>query len=300
MSRLPKRNHYIPQFYLRQFSCVDDDNKVLAISRHDPFMVTGRKSISSIGYEDNLYNINELGIDKTIESTINGRFETPFTNSITWKKILSSKPESLDISDKIYLYLLIRHLQVRNIENLKFLEQEAEQIRMSGFPADYTLEEREARDFIINSLSGPKGYFLHMASSLQQFMGRWREASITVLTSDIPLRTSTNPVLNVPRTMGGINIYNDLEADAIVNWLPLAPHFGILLTLSKKFCNFTHHTLEANAARVFNRLYLVQLSKSLSVRHCLAKDTFIVDDLAWSGHVFYDGRDEKKRYKKQV
>ncbi|MGO9719887.1 MAG: DUF4238 domain-containing protein [Methylocella sp.] len=40
----PKRHHYVPQFYLRRFVCVDDENKVMVVERHRDILVAARKS----------------------------------------------------------------------------------------------------------------------------------------------------------------------------------------------------------------------------------------------------------------
>ena len=270
------------------------------LTRHDPFMVSDRKSISNIAYEDDLHNARASDDSINVENKINSTVETPFTRTLTWKKILADRPLDINSSDKLNLYLFIRHLQFRNIENLRYLEQEAQFIRSNGFPDNYSPEETEIQRQILRSLAGPKGFFLNMASDLNQFMGRWKEASITVLTSKVRLRTSTNPVLTVPRVMGDINIYNFLEPDAFLYWLPLSPSFGVHLTLSKRFCNFATIEMPDNTARSLNRLYLVQMNNSLSVRHCLADDQYIQDDLLWANYKPHDERGDKLRYKRST
>lgn len=65
----PKKHHYVPRFYLRQFCSVDHKNKVPTVSRHNPFLIKNLKSISGIGYEDNLYKVKDKDIEHCIEKT---------------------------------------------------------------------------------------------------------------------------------------------------------------------------------------------------------------------------------------
>src|SRR5438093_11929706 len=57
----PKRHHYVPQFYLRRFACSDDHNKVRVLERHRDIVVSDRKSIDRIGYEEGLHDYDDDG-----------------------------------------------------------------------------------------------------------------------------------------------------------------------------------------------------------------------------------------------
>ena len=91
----------------------------------------------------------------------------------------------------------------------------------------------------------------------------------------IPLRSSTNPTLVIPRKLGHIKLFEELEAGAFCFWLPLSRHFGTMLTMSRRFNDFIHQDLPDDAARVFNRLYLGQLLEMSSTRHCFANSALI-------------------------
>ncbi|UPT97737.1 DUF4238 domain-containing protein [Bradyrhizobium barranii subsp. apii] len=295
-----KRNHYVPQFYMRQFALDGDKTKVKCLSRHDPYVSIGTKSISRIGYEEDLYTFSIAGSKASIEDDLNKNVETPIANSDTWRKILAGEPDRLDRSDKLTLYLLMRHLQFRNIENLRFIEQEAVHAREIGFRDDYSEDEREMYAELSRTAAGPRSYFLAMAADIQQFALHWDRASISVIRSRIPLRSSTNPTLVVPRKLGHIRLFEELEADAFCYWLPLSRYFGAMLTMSRRFNDFIHQDLPDDAARVFNRLYLGQLLEMPSTRHCFADDPEIEGDLHWAGFDRFDGIGGRGRYKREI
>jgi hypothetical protein len=292
-----KRNHYVPQFYMRQFALCDERTKIRCLTRHDPYVSVGVKSISRIGYEEDLYTFGVAGSGASIEGDLNKNIETPIANSETWSKIVAGEPDRLDKSDKLTLYLLMRHLQFRNIENLQFIEQEVEHVRKSGFRDDYSEDEREMYAAIARTAAGPRSYFLSMAVNARQFALQWDRACITVIRSRIPLRTSTNPTLVIPRKLGHIRLFEELEAGAFCYWLPLSRHFGAMLTMSRRFNDFVHQELPDDAARLFNRLYLVQLLEMQSTRHCFADDPEIDQDFQWAGFDGLDGNEDRGRYK---
>jgi hypothetical protein len=282
---------------MRQFALGGERTKIRCLTRHDPYVSVGVKSISRIGYEEDLYTFGVAGSKASIEGDLNKNIETPIANSETWSKIIAGEPDRLDKSDKLTLYLLMRHLQFRNIENLQFIEQEAEHVRKFGSRDDYSEDEREMYAAISRTAAGPRSYFLSMAVNVRQFALHWDRASIAVIRSRIPLRTSTNPTLVIPRKLGRIRLFEELEAGAFCYWLPLSRHFGTMLTMSRHFNDFVHQELPDDAARVFNRLYLGQLLEMQSTRHCFADDPEIDQDFQWAGFDRLDGNDDRGRYK---
>ena len=76
----PKRHHYVPQFYLRRFACADDPNKVRVAEQHRDYLVTDRKSIDRIGYEDALHDYREDGATRSIEGDLNRVIENSNPN----------------------------------------------------------------------------------------------------------------------------------------------------------------------------------------------------------------------------
>jgi hypothetical protein len=285
---------------MRQFAFGGDKTKIKCLSRHDPYVSVGVKSISRIGYEEDLYTFSVAGSRASIEDDLNKNIETPIANSDTWRKIVAGEPDRLDKSDKLTLYLLMRHLRFRNVENVQFIEQEAAHVRKFGFRDDYSEDEREMYAALSRTAAGPLSYFLSMAANTQQFALQWDRASITVIRSRIPLRSSTNPTLVIPRKLGHIKLFDELEAGAFCYWLPLSRHFGTMLTMSHRFNDFVHQELPDDAARVFNRLYLGQLLELKSTRHCFADDPEIEGDFHWAGFDRLDGTGDRGRYKRRI
>lgn len=144
----PKRHHYVPQFYLRRFACPDDPNKVRILEQHGDILVTDRKSIDRIGYEESMHDFVADGVASSIEDPINRVIETPFSNSPTWQKIADGAYASIDETDKIAIYGFARHLQRRNLETLRFIEAESSRFKVGALDAGLSEEEREMHDWI--------------------------------------------------------------------------------------------------------------------------------------------------------
>lgn len=279
MNNNARKHHYVPQFYLRQFHCDSDVNKVLALSRHDPFLIEKKNTIKRIGYEDYLYKIKE--IEYCIEEKLNKNIETPFSQSSTWSKISNNTPELLTEDDKLTIYIFMRHLESRNIENLEFLKSEHKNLMKNGFTCDYSDFERDMHKNIDIQPNGIEHLYLGMSESIEQYLEGFKNASISIWGSNIPIRTSTNPVINVP-----IHTFQQatFDSDSTAKWLPLAPNFGAMLFLNKAHCAFSRYkVVEDNVIKTLNRLYLVQLLNSKTTKHMIFNDKHIKNDLNWAG-----------------
>jgi hypothetical protein len=158
LSNAPKRHHYVPQFYLRQFATTGDANKVAVLERHRDVLVADRKSVDSIGYEEGLHDFVEDGVAGSIEREINKVIETPFSDSRTWEKIETGNCASLDDVDGLSIYGFARHLYRRNIRMLRFMEAENARFR-AGQLFELTAEERDMHRRIADSPGGPHQLF---------------------------------------------------------------------------------------------------------------------------------------------
>ncbi|MBE9399691.1 DUF4238 domain-containing protein [Pontibacterium sp. N1Y112] len=277
----PKKHHYVPQFYLRNFGYVDDKNKVPTISRSNPYLIKKKSAISRIGYEDYLYRVTEEAVHQCIESHLNHSVETPISQSRTWEKINEGKPELLNEGDKFLIYIFMRHLESRNLEILDFIQYDQARVKDPRYQEEYSAEEVLMYDEIRNTPEGIKKYFLGMAGSIDQYLEEYGRASISILGSNIPIRTSTNPVINVPMHTFKGERYNHRET---TKWLPLGKNFGAMLSLNDNYFGFGgFEMIENSAMRTLNRLYLVQLLNSRTTRHMIADDDYINDDLTWAG-----------------
>lgn len=284
MDERQRDNHYVPQFYLRQFACADDLNKVAVLRRHEPFLVADRKSIAQMGYEEDLHALHAGKGALNLEGVISKTIETPFSSSPTWTKIASGNVRSLDASDRRALYAFNTHLQTRNLEALRFLEKMQARIRESGFPPDFTQEERDMHTAIASDPDGVRAFFLMGAIRPLGTIDRSAEGSVLICHTKLRLRTTTCP----PLPMGVPPTYSNADPSDVDGpkawWLPLTPYCGALITRGTPFAELAHMDIEDDAVRMFNRRYLVQLREGLSVRYCLADDVYLDVDLDWAGY----------------
>lgn len=277
----PKRHHYVPQFYLRRFACPDDLNKVHILERHGDILVTDRKSIDRIGYEESMHDFVADGVARSIEGPINRVVETPFSNSPTWQKITDGLCTSLDEADKIPIYGFARHLQRRNLETLRFIEAESTRFKAGALDADLSAKEREMHEWIAASADNAHAFFRDGA--LDTTIPEDAAAiNVMVCHSPIPLRTSTNPTLliSVP---GRQSVFGAVFNNLRTWWVTLDRHCGAFIVAGGPPA-FTNSVMPEDAARMINRQYLVQHGNSLTVRYMLANDAHLDGDLEWAGY----------------
>jgi hypothetical protein len=277
----PTRHHYVPQFYLRQFCCADDGNKVPAVSLCSPYVINKPKSINGIGYEDNLYSVSNNDIEWCIEEKLNKNIETPITQSDTWAKIKNACPELINDKDKLIIYLFMCHIEARNIERLEFIKSENKRIYNQKYSHDYNGSERDMHSYISSTKDGAERFFLEMSNDIDRYMLDYNKVSISILESNISIRTSTNPVVTLPESM---TYQGESNTGVVAKWLPLSHRFGAMQIMCDSYCDFSASSiLEENAIRALNRLYLVQMLNSKSVRHVIANDEFLAEDFKWAG-----------------
>ncbi|XUU60280.1 DUF4238 domain-containing protein [Erythrobacter sp. HA6-11] len=292
-----KRHHYVPQFYLRQFACREDRNKVRIVERHGETIVTNQKSISRIGYEESMHDFVEYGLPRSIEGRLNRIIETPFSSGETWKKITSCACASLDETDKIPLYGFARHLQRRNLETLRFIEAEVTRFRAGSLDSDLTAEEGEMHSWI--SASTDNAHALFRAGAMDTAIPDDADKiNIIVCQSSIPLRTSTNPTLLIS-SPGRQSVFGSLFDNLRTWWLSLDRHCGVFIVAGGP-PNFSHTDMPGDAVRVINRQYLVQHCNSMSVRYLIADDDFLDDDLDWAGYCHQTRTTHGHRWRKVV
>ena len=69
-SQPPKRHHYVPQFYLRNFAIDEQKTKVMAVHKHGNRAAWAKTSIKSIAYEHELYVHRDGDSPVSVEETI--------------------------------------------------------------------------------------------------------------------------------------------------------------------------------------------------------------------------------------
>lgn len=292
----PKRHHYVPQFYLRRFACPDDAKKVRVLERHGDVLVTDRKSIDRIGYEEALHDYVEGGLSGSIERPINRMIETPFSNSATWAKIAEGACGKLDATDKIPIYGFVRHLQRRNLETLRFIETESARFRDGALDDDLTDDEREMHEWI--SASADNAHALFREGAMDRVIPEDADTvNVMVCHSPIPLRTSTNPTLMISAP-GRQSVFGPFFNDLRTWWLTLDRHCGAFIVAGGP-AGFSNMEIPHDAARMVNQQYLVQHGNSMTVRYLLADDAYLDEDLAWAGYAFEQHTTHGARWRKR-
>ncbi len=87
----PRKHHYVPQFYLRNFATDSRKLTVQAVAKHGARAIWGEKEIRGIGYQEDFYVHTVNGSPFSVETHLNRTLETPIAESDTWAKISSGQ-----------------------------------------------------------------------------------------------------------------------------------------------------------------------------------------------------------------
>lgn len=292
VSNAPKRHHYVPQFYLRQFAIPGAASKVSVLERHRDVLVADRKSVGSIGYEQGLHDFVEDGVAGSIEGEVNKVIETPFSDSRTWEKIETVNCASLDEVDGLSIYGFARHLLRRNIRMLRFMEAENARFR-GGKLFELTFDERAMHRRIADGPGGPHQLFRQsvLDTSMPEDAA---EINVMVCQSPAPFRSSTNPTLMVSQP-GQASIFGDMFGSLRTWWLSLDRHWGAFIIAGGP-AGFSNNSVEPAVARVINQRFLTQLLHG-DARYMLADDPYLQPDLEWAGFKFEQPTTHGFRYR---
>lgn len=295
MQNEPKKHHYVPQFYMRQFACPTDENKIITLERHRDIVVGAPKSIGGIGYEDHLHDYEVDGVEASFEGDINKEIETPFSRGATWRKLISGQCATLDESDRFPIYGFARHLQRRNLATLRFIERQHARFQAGELEDEFTDEERDYHAW----LAGEPGaiHEVFRAGALDTMLPDDAGAiNVMICQTPIPLRTSTNPTLVISHP-GRQSIFGAIFNSLRTWWLTLDRHCGAFIIAGGP-PGFSSSVVSSDVAQVINRQYLTQFLHG-DARYMLADDDFIPGDLDWAGFVFDRKTTHGFRYRKQ-
>lgn len=291
-----KRHHYVPQFYMRRFACADDPNKVVALQRHRDVVVLGRKSIAGIGYEERLHDFNDNDAPASIERNLNETIEAPFSQSETWLKIRDGNCARLNERDRMPLYGFARHLQLRNLETLRFIETQHARYIAGELEDELTDDEREMHATIAADAGATHELF--RAGAMDTMLpADARAINVIVCQTPIALRTSTNPTVRLSHP-GNDSIFGAMFNSLRTWWLALDRHWGAFI-VSGGPPGFSTGAVPHDVARVINRQYLVQVLAG-SARYLLADDESLKEDLGWAGFNLAQRTARGDRYSKVI
>lgn len=295
-SNEPIKHHYIPQFYMRQFACIDDDNKVMTLERHRDVVVADRKSIEGIGYEERLHDYEADGARASIESDINRVIETPFSRAATWLKISGGQCANLDQTDRLPIYGFARHLQLRNLATLRFIENQHARYQAGELEEELTEDEREYHAWLADNPDTAHEMF--RTGAMDTMLPADADAiNVIVCQTPIPLRSSTNPTLLIS-SPGRESIFGAMFNSLRTWWLTLDRQWGTFIVAGGP-SGFSLNSVPPELAQVVNRRYLTQFLHG-DARYVLAEDDFIAGDLEWAGFVFDQKTARGYRYRKRL
>jgi hypothetical protein len=289
----PKKHHYVPQFYMRRFACSDDVNKIMVLERHRDVVVADRKSIEGIGYEQRLHDYEDGGAPSSIEGELNKAIETPFSKSPTWRKISSGNCAGLDETDRLPIYGFARHLQLRNLETLRFIETQHARFLAGALEDELTDEERDMHAWI--AADPGAAHELFRAGAMETMLPADASAiNVIVCETPIALRSSTNPAVRLSHP-GHDSVFGAMFNSLRTWWLTLDRNWGAFIVAGGP-PGFSTGAVPPELARVVNRQYLVQLLHG-GARYLLGDDEFIGDDLEWAGFAFDQNTTRGFRYR---
>jgi hypothetical protein len=289
----PRHHHYTPQFYLRNFACDPEKQKIKTLAKNGDYAVWTERSIEGLGFERDLYVHFSAGIPVSVENTINRRIETPISQSETWMKIQSGRTDALDRSDKPILYALIRHLEARTPHYLATQLELARLAGQSNSEIPFTDEEREQYAEMRENPTLAKEFFNYMSASTEWSEAAYRGAGMTIVRTAKPLRSSTTPVL----------VTRAPEHPALRLPLPGMVPFVYNLALNPTtvanlvLADFDDAFLNVEQGEDFrlgmNRHFAGQFGHFPYVRHMITDGTELVEDMAWAHYRLLEGGSRK-------
>jgi Protein of unknown function (DUF4238) len=293
-------HHYVPQFFLRNFSVDPAGKKITTVAKHRSRAVWATRSIEHLGYERDLYVHLQAGVPVSVESTINEHIENPISKSDTWAKIAGGRADALDRSDKPVLYALIRHLEARNPHYVATGLELAELAASDTNTIPFTDEEREMYAEMRARPDQTKAFFNAMSASLQWTERNYRGAGISILRSPVPLRSSTTPVLTL-----------EAPSDPALRLpLPGMVPYQYILTLNKTDIvtlvladfddAFLNVEITADLAKGFNRRFVQQFAQFDHVRHLITDREDLADDMTWAPYDMVEETERKITFRRRA
>lgn len=293
---LPKRHHYAPQFFLRNFAIDDQRQKVMALNKHGDRAVWAKKSIKSIAYEHDLYVHMDGNVPVSVETKINTDLENPISKSETWKKISSGAEDDLDRSDRAVLYSLVRNFEARTphyrntLRELSILAErpdsgmafsDDENEMYAALRADPTLLSEVANE-ASSSLSWAEQDFYSCGISVW----RVREPTYVCSTPVHVMKAPDHPGLR--STQVGLTPHSYLMA--------ISQNAYVSLSLGDFEGAFENRLVDIDVETGLRRQIVSQFSYWPIVRHMICRPEGLFDHLKWAGYNCTDDGARKKTF----
>jgi hypothetical protein len=296
----PRAHHYVPQFYLRSFAVDAEKKKVTTVSKNGDHAIWAQRSISTLGYENDLYVHIRQGVPFSVERAIAEGIETPISRSDTWSKITSGRADELDRSDKPILYALIRHLNTRTPH---FLETTLELARLAASSQNEISFTEEERDFYAQLNRRPENarlMFNAMASTLSWTSENYQGCGLSVYRSPIPICSSSVPVVSLSIPPHPALRLATPDAVPFQMVLPLSPTVFATLVLADFDDAFTNSEVSAEVALGLRRHVVGHFAHFPHVRHLITGRDGLEQDMTWAPYEIIEDDGRRLKFRRRA
>ncbi|MEM8571992.1 MAG: DUF4238 domain-containing protein [Pseudomonadota bacterium] len=283
-SKPPKRHHFVPQFFLRNFAVDDQQKKVMALYKHGDRAVWKSRSIKSIAFEHDLYVHMNGSTPVSVEEKINTDVETPISQSDTWEKVSSGAIADLDATDRAVLYSLVRHFESRTPHYRNTLRELS---LLAGRP-DHGMNFSQNEKAIYAELrANPRlisEFANEMASHTEWTTREFFSCGISILRVHQPAYVCTTPVHIMK-----VEHHPHLRASQTglvpyIYLMPMTPNAYISLSLGDFDGAFLNYDIGAEIEMALKRQIVGQFSYWPIVKHMVCAGDGLVDHLKWAGY----------------
>ncbi|NJR14132.1 MAG: DUF4238 domain-containing protein, partial [Phyllobacteriaceae bacterium] len=295
LSRKPERHHYFPQFFLRNFAIDDQKKKVMALHKLGSRAEWAKKSIESIAFEYDLYVHMDGSTPISVEEKINADFETPISQTDTWKKISTGGITDLDASDRAVLYSLVRNFEVRTPHYRNTL---SELSLLAGRPDSGMKFSDEEKAMYAELRADPR--LMSECVNKLAFSTEWTardfsSCSISVWRVCYPVYVCTTPVHVFPISDHPALRASQAGVVAHSYLMPLTPNAYVSLTLGDFDGEFSNEKVSAEVEIFLKRHIVSQFSYWPTIRHMICNDIGLVDNVKFAGYnCTMDSFDQKR------
>jgi hypothetical protein len=296
----PRKHHYVPQFFLRNFAVDEERKKVTAVRKHGNKAVWAQTSIKSIAFETDFYVHTENGAPVSVETTINRNIETPISNSETWRKIADGAIADLDASDRSVLYSLVRNFEVRTPHYRNTIQELAQLAIEPDSGMQFSDEEQEMYALLGSDRTLMETYVNETAANARWSTNEFYSCGITVCQVSEPTYVCTTPVhpMKVPTSAALHSVQLGLEP--VSQLMPLTPNSYIILSLGDFDGSFTNQKVDADVEQGLKRQIVGQFGFWPKIEHMVCPSDGLQEHLEWAGFEIVRDTPNKKIFERNT
>jgi len=292
----PKRHHYVPQFFLRNFAIDEQKKKVMALHKHGERAVWAKKSIKSIAYEHDLYVHMDGSTPVSVEEIINSDLENPISKSATWEKVSKGSVDELDRSDRAILYSLVRNFEARTPHHRNTLIELSILAARPDSGMKFSEEEKEMYAALRADPSLISEMANEAASNLEWTEREFLSCGITICRVSSPTYVCSTPV-HIMKSPD----HSDLRATQMglvpnSYLMPLTPYAYVSVSLGDFDGGFINQHVDPLVEEGLKRQIVAQFSYWPIVRHMICPADGLIDHLRWAGYDCIDDGQNKKNF----